>query len=96
MKNKVVFVFACVELGDRCHVRLLDIYISKLPAKAFEMDCFYMRLLENVSKKQKVWYSSQPCGENKLGSMVKEMCTQAGIYGKTNHSLRATGSIRAV
>ena len=52
-----------------------------------------MRPLENVSKEKKVWYSSQPCGENKLGCMVKEMCAQAGIFGKTNHSLRATGAL---
>lgn len=41
VENKVVPVFACDELGDRCHVRLLDNYISKLSAKAFEMDCLY-------------------------------------------------------
>ena len=31
-------------------------------------------------------------GKNKLGSYVSEMCTEAGISRKTNHSLRATGA----
>ena len=33
-----------------------------------------------------------PLGENKLGSMVKEMFAEIGVYGKTNHSLQATGA----
>ena len=33
-----------------------------------------------------------PVGENKLGSMVKEMFDGIGVTGKTNHSLRATGA----
>ena len=90
--NKIVPIYACDEAGDRCHVRLLDKYISKLSPKAIEKDFFYMRALENVSGEAKVWYSNQPCGENKLSSMVKEMCAQVGICGKTNHSLRATGA----
>ena len=31
-------------------------------------------------------------GENKLGTMVKDMFAEVGIAGKTNHSLRATGA----
>ena len=34
----------------------------------------------------------QPCGKNKLSSMVKSMFAMIGITGKTNHSLRATGA----
>ena len=33
-----------------------------------------------------------PVGKNKLGSFVSEICTEAGIPCKTNHSLRATGA----
>ena len=33
-----------------------------------------------------------PLGKNKLGSMVKDMCSESGIELKTNHSLRATGA----
>ena len=38
------------------------------------------------------WYDPVPVGRNKLGSMVKEMCEDAGIAPRTNHSLRATGA----
>ena len=31
-------------------------------------------------------------GKNKLADMVKEMCADAGLPRKTNHSLRATGA----
>ena len=31
---------------------------------------------------------------NYLGNLVKTVCAQAGIHGKTNHSLRATGATR--
>ena len=36
------------------------------------------------------WYECAPVGKNKLGNMVKEMCLEAGIESKTNHSLRAS------
>ena len=36
----------------------------------------------------------QACGRNFLASVVKSVCEQAGIHGKTNHSLRATGATR--
>ena len=31
-------------------------------------------------------------GEHKLGGMVKDMFTEVGISGKSDHSLRATGA----
>jgi len=40
----------------------------------------------------KPWFANVPYGENKLSSMVKDMCAAAQITGKTNHSLRATGT----
>ena len=36
----------------------------------------------------------QPCGRNFLATVVKTICEKAGIQGKTNHSLRATGATR--
>ena len=84
---------ANVELGIRCHVHLLDVYISKLQ-KAHEIDCFYMQPMGDnvVNNPSKPWFSTQPCGENKLMGMVKNMFTRIGISGKTNHSLRASGA----
>ena len=91
VENKVVPIFANGDLGVRCHVRLLDEYISKLPPKAFEMDAFYMKPLDKPLP-SKPGFAAQPCGENKLACMVKDMFAMAGITGKTNHSLRATGA----
>lgn len=40
----------------------------------------------------KHWYACQPCGENKLSKMVKDMFGKIGIEGKMNHSLQAMGA----
>ena len=57
VENKVVPIYTCKLLGERCHVYLLDKYISKLPPKAFEMDCFYMRPLDQVHETSSAWFS---------------------------------------
>ena len=41
--NKVVPVYACPDSCPRCLVYLLDLYLSKFPDKAKDMDCFYLR-----------------------------------------------------
>ena len=86
-------IMASAAVGNRCHVHLLDNYLSKLHPKA-QLDCFYMQPLgvNVVADPAKNWFSAQPCGKNKLSSMVKNMFEMVGIEGKTNHSLRATGA----
>ncbi len=92
IKNKTVEIFANAEAGDRCHCRLLDLYISKLPMEATEKDLFYVRPVETV-RNESTWYYSIPIGRNKLSQMVHEICKIGNISGhKTNHSLRATGA----
>ena len=92
LKNKVVPVFANPEAGDRCVVKILDVYISKLPSRAREEDIFYLQPLPAVPPDpQSPWFRNQPVGKNTLSTMVKDMFEEAGIQGKTNHSLRATG-----
>ena len=94
VESKSVPVFPCAEAGVRCHVAILDKYISKLPPFASEKDVFYLKPLGVyvVSHPSKPWYVSQACGENKLSGMVKSMFAMIGVSGKTNHSLRATGA----
>jgi hypothetical protein len=89
LENKRVTVFPCPEAGVRCHFSILEKYLSKLPPIAFEKDWFYMKPLGNqvVSIPSKLWFSLQPCGENKLAGMVKSMFSMIGVVGKTNHSL---------
>ncbi len=92
IKNKTVEIFANAEAGDRCHCRLLDLYINKLPIEATEKDLFYVRPVETV-RNESTWYYSIPIGRNKLSQMVHEICKIGNISGhKTNHSLRATGA----
>ena len=87
-------MFPCPEAGARCYFSILEKYISKLPPVAYEKDWFYMKSLggDVISKPGKPWYAAQPCGENKLATMVKSMFAMIGVSGKTNHSLRATGA----
>ena len=40
--NKIVTQFAREDLGDRCHIFLLELYLSKLPVSALQNDVFYM------------------------------------------------------
>ena len=38
IEHKVVPIYEVPEAGTRCHVYILDLYISKLPSLAFERD----------------------------------------------------------
>lgn len=66
------------QAGDRCHCKLLDLYISKLPAEAKEKDIFYVRPMEKLNKnliltyERSTWYYSIPIGTNKLSQMFRK------------------------
>ena len=93
IENKIVPVYANSEAGDRCHVKQLDTYFSKIPDQARQLDIFYLRPLGNIpDDPTRPWFAATPVGENKLGAMVKDMFTEVGIVNKTNHGLRATGA----
>ena len=56
---------------------------------------FYWKPKEKVPlDANATWFFMQPVGHDILASMVKTMCAQIGVTGKTNHSLRATGAKR--
>ncbi len=90
----MVPIYASASVGDRCLVRLLDLYLSKLPSIAFERDILYWQPKLSVpAKPTEPWYNCQPVGKHKLGEMLASMCEEAGIADrKTNHSLRVTGA----
>ena len=90
VKNKVVPLYACPELGNKCPVAILDKYIAKLPPAAKEKELFYCRPLEKPKNPSKPWYSVTAVGRNALQSKLKDMCSRAGI--SANHSLRATAA----
>lgn len=85
--GKKVPKYACPEAGDRYHIRLLQLYLEKIPAAAHEKGIFYLRPLEkkvNGFELSGPWYSAV---------VIKTICEKAGIAGnKTNHSLRATAA----
>ena len=93
IEHKKVPIYMNAEAGDRCHVKLLDFYLSKLHSTAKERDIFYwLPLTEAPSDPKKPWFTSSPCGKNTLSKMVKELFQESGVTEKkTNHSLRAAG-----
>ena len=90
--NKVVHQYESENIG-RCHVLLLDKYLSKLPPGAKENDTFYLKLKQSApTDPLKPWYTQVPIGRNVLGQMVKNMFKDANIEKPvTNHSLVPMG-----
>ena len=91
-KNKVVRQYEC-DL-ERCHVKILDKYLQALPPEAIKNDIFYLQPLAQVPANPSApWFKTTPVGKNTLGTMIKRMCSNAGISERfTNHSLRAYGA----
>ena len=86
-KNKAVCQYPCSQLGNSCHFYLLDLYTAKLPVEAKEKDMFYLSPLQKFTKESKPWFSLVPLDRNTLDQFVNDLCHEAGIDGKTNHSL---------
>ena len=92
VENKRIPIFRNENASGRCHVYILDTYISKLPEEVTQNDFFYARPLMKPHPHEP-WYAAVPVGKNMLSTMLKNMCSEANIPGhKTNHSLRATGA----
>ena len=95
LKNKVVPVFQDESLRNRCHVYVLDLYLSKIPPSARAQDVFYLRPKPVDVDDDGPWYSSQRLGRNRISQLMKKICSGAGVQNRyTNHSLRATGATR--
>ena len=94
LHNKIVQQHQNSSNPDRCHVVILDKYLQLIPQEAREQDNFYLTpLAKKPVDPLKPWYTTIPVGRNRLNSMLKEMCQEAGISTKyTNHSLRAYGA----
>ena len=89
--NEVVHQYQDFEAGERCHINVLDKYLSKLSPNACEKDIFYLCPIASApTDDTSPWYVSMAIGKNPLSRMMKTMCEAAEIPGKkTNHSLRA-------
>ena len=90
-KNKVVKAFA-VPGSNKCIVKLLDLYLARLPA---EPKAFYLRPRNDVPQDGKPWYINVPVGVNTLQAILPKISEEAGTSVRyTNHSLRATCATR--
>ena len=80
--------------GDICHVRILNMYLKKIPNEARSADNFYRTPVTVLpSDPSKPWFTKVPVGKNTLNKMLKEMCLEAGLPDiHTYHSLRAYGA----
>lgn len=96
LTNKAVQHYANSSLGDRCFVYLVDLYMSKLPVKAFEKDIFYCKPAKNIPDVGKPWYFDTAVGHNTLKKKLKDIYSSAGLDTSaiSNHSLRATSVTR--
>ena len=92
LENKRVHCVAIPEKRPVCLVHLLDVYLHRLPSFAFEKDIFYCRPKTFRPSKDVAWYENVAVGKNKLSSMVADICADAGLPRRTNHSLCATGA----
>ena len=79
---------------SRCHVALLDFYLSKVPPECIANDSkFYLHPLPFTPTGSRPWFYADPVGIQKIKTVVKDMCHDSGFQGNfTNHSLRATGA----
>ena len=95
LQNKIVRQYQSSSNPDRCHVGILDKYLQLIPPEAKDEDNFYLTPLPKkpIIDQLKSWYTKTPICRNRLNSMLKEMCQEAGISGNfSNHSLRAYGA----
>jgi len=93
LENKEVPCYAVYDQVLKCLVFLLNLYVNKLPKYAFDRDILYLRPKAMVPiDPEAPWYDKAPVRKNSLSAMMKEMCKEAGLDKKTNHSLRATGT----
>ena len=86
-ENKIVHQYEVD--SERCHVKILDLYLNKLPPPdAIEKDVFYLRPLpEPPSNPLQPWFTATHVGKNTLGDMMKQMCLKGDVSENyTNHS----------
>ena len=74
--------------------KILNTHTKQIPPSSIAEDkCIYLRPLPSSSGDlSRPWFANQPVGKHAFAIMVKEAWTEAGITGKTNHSLWAMGA----
>ena len=71
VSHKVVHQFTHPELGERCHVFILDKYLAKIPDS---VKVNYVRPLNKAPESDNApWFSSVAVGKNQLSKMVNKI-----------------------
>ena len=83
---------------DRCPVMVYKEFEKRRPAAMKEEESpFYLSINHVRKPTDQIWFMKAPMGKNKLGELLKSGCISAGVPGKkTNHSVRKTGTKRAL
>lgn len=90
INKKVVRAYENTEKPERCILRIFEMYMDHRPKGA--PDALYLRPKKPPTKE---WYCRVPTGRHTLCSVVRNICTAAGLTGyRTNHSLRASAATR--
>jgi len=94
LDNKVVRQHENTSGKGACHVKILDLYLQKIPSQAWENDVFYLTPFQKKPEDpSKPWFTLTPVGKNRLNKLLKEMCVAAGLFNNyINHSLLANGA----
>ena len=78
--------------SEKCAVRLIDFYMSKLPPNP---QALYLQPMDKVPPDNKPWFCRSRVGVNKLKAFIPEISAESGLdFHYTNHSLRATAVTR--
>ena len=81
-------IYAQPQLEGRCIVQIYSLYFGYIPDKG----PFYRKPLSNSNPPK---FGTQVIGRNKLATLMKEICANAGLKGNfTNHSGKATCASR--
>lgn len=76
--------YANPDAGERCHVRLLDLYLSKLQV-GFSRVVFYFGPLTH-SPSSGTWFTRQVVGHNTLSKMIVNITSEADLHRWSNHA----------
>ena len=91
-------IFRNEENPDGCPVNFYKEYARRHPEAANYDDApFYLAINHKRNENSEVWFMNGSLGKNTLGNLLKNGCQNAGVSGKkTNHSVRKTGTKRAL
>ena len=75
--NKLGHAFTQPNSGDKCPVRVLDLYLKKLPPGS---TAFYVQPVQKLpADPYQAWFKNMPVGVNPLKNMMTRVSELAGL-----------------